>query len=147
MRFRAKFVPETWLLLLLCGIYAALGLDRILAHRDHWHLGVINLIMAVLAVLAVCSQRTVLWEMDTEGLRHRRLWIYTQIGWQDVTRVESLWSSTFDLKIEYNRHGFGPKVGRILTNPADRDAFVAALHRFAPQAEFVDQSSGKIFNI
>ena len=93
-----------------------------------------------MSVLNFYRQYFTFWELGDDGLRQRRLWINTKINWQDVTRVVSLWSGPFDLKIEYERHGFGPKMGRILANPEDHDAFLASLRLFAPQAEFVDES-------
>jgi hypothetical protein len=146
MRFRAKIVPETWLWLLICGINAAMAFDR-LFHPRQSEVGFLNLITAILALLVFYGQKTTTWEMDTDSLRQRKLWINTKIGWQDVTRVESLWSSFYDLKIAYNRRGIGSRIGHILANPVDRDAFLDSLHRFAPQAEFVDKSNKKILNI
>jgi hypothetical protein len=105
------------------------------------------LIAAFVALLGFYGQKAMFWEMDTEGLRQHRLWINTKIEWQSITRVESLWFSFYDLKIEYNRDGFGPRIGRILANPADRDAFLDSLRRFAPQAVFVEKSSTKILDI
>jgi hypothetical protein len=125
MRFRAKFVPESWIWIAICGMNVVMALDRILSprHSDHGlFLFCANLLTAAGSLLMFYGQYATFWELDTDGLRQRRFWMNTEIKWQDVTRVVSLWSSSFyDLKIEYHRHGFGPRIGRILANPADRD--------------------------
>ena len=128
-----------------------MALDRILFHR-HLTLSslyvVSNLFSAVLSLLVFYSLNATVWELDADGMRRRRLWINTRIRWQDVTRVVSLWSSSFfDLKIEYRRKGFGPRIGHVLVNPADRDQFLDTLRRFAPQAEYIDKSVKKTFDI
>lgn len=138
-------MPGNWLWLVICGLNLAVALGRILFHRDQ--LGFINLIMAALILLLFYGQRTTSWEIDTDCLLQRGMWINTKVRWQDVTRVESMWSTYYDLKIEYRRHGFGPRIGRVLANPVDRDAFLASLHQFAPRAEFIDKSSTKILDI
>jgi hypothetical protein len=99
-------------------------------------------------MLQFFSLNSIYWELDADGIRQQRLWINTKVRWQDVTRVVSLWSSSFyDLEIEYRRHRFGPKTGRIRANPADREQFLTSLRRFAPQTEYVDESSAKILNL
>jgi hypothetical protein len=149
MRFRAKFVPESWIWFAICGINLAIALGRILSPRHH-DLGLfsLNLLTAALALLTFYGYKAASWELDADGLRQRKLWMNTKVRWQDVTRVESVWSAPFyDLKIEYRRHGLGPKIGHILANPTDRDQFLDALRRFAPQAEYIDNPAGKILNI
>ena len=147
MRFRAKFVQENWVWFLICGTNLSVALDRFRTH-SHSQVGFFNrstgyldFLTALMALLTFLSPKTTSWEMDAEGLHYRRLWINTKISWQDVTRIVSLWSGTYDFKIEYNRHGFGPRIGRILANPADREAFLESLRRFAPQAILADESS------
>src|SRR5580692_73584 len=149
MHFQAKFAPESWIWIAICGINIAMALGRILSPRHH-DLGLfsLNLLTAVGALLTFYGYKAASWELDADGLRQQKLWMNTEVGWQDVTRVVSSWSSPFyDLKIEYRRHGFGRKIGHILANPTDREQFLDALHRFAPQAEYIDNPAGKILNI
>ena len=98
-------------------------------------------------MLLFFSQYDTFWEMDADGLKQHRLWVNTKISWKDLTRVVSSWSSTYDLKIEYRRHGLGAKSGHILASPRDRDQFLDTLRHFAPQVEFTDESAKKTFDI
>jgi hypothetical protein len=149
MRFRAKPASASWLLLVIAAIQFALALGRILPphHSQSVFEGFIDLFTGLLWVLIFYIPYTTFWEFDADGLKQRRLWIDTRIGWREMTRVVNSWSPTYDLKIEYQRHGFGSKIGRILASPRDRDQFLDALHRFAPQAQYIDESSTKILNI
>ena len=131
-----------------------MAFGRILAHGHtesgflNRSIGFLNLLTALLALLAFYALKSTFWELDADGLRRRRLWMNATVEWKDVTRVVSLWSSSFyDLKIEYDRHGFGPRTGHILANPEDRDQFLDTLRRFAPQAEYVDHSAKRTLNI
>ena len=80
MRFRAKPVLEIWLWLLICGINLAEAVDRF-RNVGHFHLGFsnrpmpfFNLFTAGAALLLFFySAKTIVWEMDAEGLRYRRL--------------------------------------------------------------------------
>ncbi len=152
MRFRAKSVLESWSRILALGIIAALGFTRIL-WRLHFPLEFrgLSVILSFVAVLLVCySFFAAFWEMDSEGLRQYRLpLINTKIHWQDVTRVGILRPSRYlSYKIEYNRRGIGPRTGRIWPIIlADPERFLASLRRFAPQAEFVDESGRKTLPI
>lgn len=148
MRFRVKSVPDAWFWCLICGINVAVALDRILSPRHSRSIldDFMILVTTASALLLFYSQRITFWEMDADGLRHRRLWTNIRINWRDVTRVVSMWSGPFDLRIEYNQRRFGPRIGCILTNPEDRDAFLASLRLFAPQAQFVDESRKTILS-
>jgi hypothetical protein len=150
MRFRSKLATGSWLFLPLAGLQFALPLVGILFFPRHSRSGFddwIQILCGLSLVLLFFSQYATFWELDAGGIRQHRLWVNRRISWQDVTRVVSSWSSTYDLKIEYKRHGRRPKVGRILASPRARDQFLDALRHFAPQAEFTDESAKKTFDI
>ena len=146
MQFRLKPVQGSWIFLPIYGMNGATALLRIFSHRDSRNGYDITflVLLTIATLLTLFRQQVIFWEMDADSLRYRRLWFYTKIEWQDITSVVSQWSGTFDLKIEYHRRGFGSKIGRILTNPLDRDGFLDALRQYAPQAEFVDESRKSI---
>jgi len=149
MRFRAKLVSGSWLFLLVAALQFGLALARILFPR-HSQGGIddfLHILCGLLWVLIFFIPYTTFWELDADGLRQRRLWINRRIGWQEVTRVVNSWSPAYDLKIEFQRHGFGSRKGCILASPREHDQFLDALHRFAPQAEFTDESAKNIFDI
>lgn len=130
-----------------------MGVDRLLSHRHsqvgffNRSIGFFNLLTAIIALLMLYTVKTKFWELTADGLRLHRLGIEIKIKWQDVTRVVSVWASTYDLKIEYLRHGLGSKTGFLLASPEDREDFVAELRRYAPDAEFVDESQKKILTV
>ena len=143
MRFRAKLGPSSWIWILIAGFWGVLWILSILVPHPR-HNGNIALVWIALGLINFFRVCATYWEMDTEGLREHKLWWTSQkTRWQDVTRVISLWSSSHDLKIEYDRIELGSKFGYIMADPADREAFLDALSRFAPQAEFVVWSSGR----
>jgi hypothetical protein len=134
----------------MAGLQFALPLARILFFPHHSRGGFDDwseILCGLLLVLLFFSQYATFWELEAGGLRQHRLWVNTRISWQDVTRIVSSWSSTYDLKIEYQRHGLGSKTGRILASPKDRDQFLDTLRHFAPHAEFTDESAKKTFDI
>jgi hypothetical protein len=142
MRFRAKS-GSSWIWLLMAGFWVVLWIISIRPPHP-LRSGNMPLIWIALCSINFFLPYITYWEMDAEGLRERKLWWTSQkTRWQDVTRIISLWSSSHDLKIEYDRLGLGSNFGHIMADPADREAFLDALSRFAPQAEFVVWSSGR----
>ncbi len=156
MRFRAQTKMESLSRALAFGVVAATGLARVL-WRPHFppELRALGVILYLVVILMLCySFFAAFWEMDSEGLRqYRLLLINTKIHWQDVTRIESLPLAAhlgIKIKIEYTRHGIGPKVGHIWPIYADREQFLeflASLHRFAPHAEFIDETNKKFLPV
>lgn len=152
MRFRAQTAHESLSRILAFGIVVIVGLARVL-WRPHFppELRAPGVILYLVAILLLgYSFFAGFWEMDAEGLRQCRLpWFRTRINWQDVTRIESRPLAAHlrvRIKIEYNRHGIGPKIGRIWPIYADRERFLeflTSLRRFAPHAEFIDKTNKK----
>ena len=151
MRFRVKSAQEFWALSLAIGINTAVAF----AHIPSWQnspLGIRALIIIIpfTAVALLCySFFASLWQMGDDGLRQRMLpWIGAKIDWSDVTRIESSRFAPYhDLSIEYNRNGFAHKIGVIWLKPTDREQFLDILRHFAPNAQYIDISAGKILNI
>lgn len=92
-----------------------------------------------MALLRGLNQGFIYWEIDNDGLRERRLWHSKQVPWQDVVHVGS-WHpnqpSSDYLEIDYARPAPMSDRGSVIANPEDRSGFLAALHRFAPNADF-----------
>lgn len=138
-RFFSAGISVLWLA--MAGMYLVLWLIRFRSPH-HFQYAFQAALWMVLALLNFFLYKSIYWELDDEGIREHKLWWTSQkTRWQDVMRVVSAWSSSYDLKIEYDRLGAGSNFGRILASPADRDQFLEAVRHFAPQAEFVDESS------
>lgn len=78
-------------------------------------------------------------QVDPDGLRQRHFWHKKEVAWDKVTQVGdyTLWGLPSEyLKVDYARPTAKSGHGRILANPADREKFIEALRRFAPQATF-----------
>jgi hypothetical protein len=77
------------------------------------------------------------WDFESSGLRERRLWKTTMIPWTEVTYIGP-WQSAKSkwIAVEYERKTPLSDRGRIVAIPARREAFIAALRQFAPQAQF-----------
>jgi hypothetical protein len=90
----------------------------------------------LMAFLQVVFHFLVYWELDAGHLRERRLWNTKEVAWKEVTRV-GLWAQNSKyLVVNHDRLAPMSDRGSIVANPEDRERFVRALRRFAPQAEF-----------
>ena len=76
----------------------------------------------------------VYWDFSPEGLTARVLWKVKRIPWQSVRSVGKLGYFRDNVKINYG-HSI-EDYGNLVTTPANREKFIAALRQFAPQAEF-----------
>jgi hypothetical protein len=84
------------------------------------------------------SQIFIYWDVDSSGLRERRLWNERTIPWQEVTRVSGWMDrpSSDALAVHYARSAPLSDSGTVVATPEDRQQFLADLHRYAPQAAF-----------
>lgn len=152
MRFRAKrhfaSAGMSILWLTIAGVWLVFWLVRFHSprHSEYAFRAIFQAVLClVMALFSFFMHTSIYWQLDDEGICMHKLWWTSQkTRWRDVTRIVSAWSSYYDLKIEYDRLGLGSSLGHIFANPADRDLFLAELRRYAPQAEFVDESSNKI---
>jgi len=88
------------------------------------------------ALIRVITQIFVYWELDSSSLREHRLWDCREVAWREVARV-GLWNpKSTVLEIQYARDAPLSDRGTVIANPEDREQFLAAIHRFAPQAAF-----------
>ena len=100
--------------------------------------GTIALLWAASAIVWMSVPAFTYWDLEGAGLReHRPFWKTKTIPWSEVTYIGP-WESASSkrIAIEYERKAPFPDRGRIIATPARRQAFIAALRRFAPQAEF-----------
>ena len=135
MRFRAKFGALGWCYVGLACFFAFLWIsgDR--------HVGFVSLVLgfSLLTLQRVLNHIFVYWDIDSIRLFERRLWNTREIPWCEITNIAS-WtpdqpSSDF-LEVSFARPAPMSDRGSVIANPEDREAFIAALHKFAPQAEF-----------
>lgn len=138
MRFRTKFGAQGYCLVslaILYGCFALFGPHHL--QRSMW--GFAAAVWLWWAFVRIMSQLFNYWELDSDSFRIRSLWSTREIPWQEVTRVGSFnpkQPSSGFLEVDYARPAPMSARGHILANPEDREQFIAAMHRFAPQATF-----------
>jgi hypothetical protein len=135
MRFRPKFgLFETYTL--IGGVFCLSAFVKAWFFHANYHFSIWEGLEGTLFILSslylVLNRFLVYWEIDSTGLRARTFWIVSKIAWIEVTRVcgyPSERPSSDSVQVEYMG-------GQIVANPEDRFAFISALRRFAPEAEF-----------
>jgi hypothetical protein len=137
MRFRPKFGLMGWLwvtLACMAVFFAAFGSGR---PAGSLH-GFSAAIFALLPLQQILLNRTHYWELDAASLRVNLLWNTKEIGWDEIKRVGGSGgrAAANTLEVEYARAAPLSERGRVLANPQDRQQFIDALKRFAPQATF-----------
>jgi hypothetical protein len=143
VRFRSKFA-----LLQLVAALLWTGIGFLSFHKHpHDAIGQFYLFLGILqlfiASYMVASYFFAYWLIDNSGLTQHRLWNSRTIPWNEVTHIGP-WGSgnkpSYNwIKVEYARTAPLSDRGRLLIQPADRDALVRALRTRAPQAnvEFI----------
>jgi hypothetical protein len=133
MRFRARFgaVDYFW----IAGLCLYIVIPFVMPHR---RLHFADLPWIGVASFQILTKALTWWDLDSEGLRQRCLWYTKEISWREVFRVGGLNSKPASriLAIDYARPAPMSDRGQILASPGDRAQFLAALHRFAPTADF-----------
>lgn len=134
MRFRAKFGAIGWFWVGSACLIATLWLSG----RRHSESRFLALFFLVMASLQVLNHFFIYWDIDPAGLRERRLWSTREIHWREVTHIGGWPSqpSSDSLQIDFARPAPISERGSVIANPEDRGGFIAALHKFAPEAEF-----------
>jgi hypothetical protein len=137
MRFRTKFGLLEWVwVAVACMIVLILLLDS--GHKSPYR-GLIAAYWVLWAFVQAVSRFFVYWVLDSSGLRERRFWNTREIPWNEVTRVGSLnpkQPASGLLEVDFARPAPMSDRGHILAHPQDREHFIRALRRFAPQADF-----------
>jgi hypothetical protein len=135
MRFRAKFGALDWCWIGTACLFAALWFSGHLSGIA----GLFALYFVSMTAFRALSQVFIYWEIDSERLRERRLWHTKEIPWPEIVHVAS-WHprqvSHDYLEIDYARPAPMSDRGSVFANPEDRTGFLAALHRFATEADF-----------
>jgi len=138
MRFRTKTPWPKWFLwVLVCHgvLNIVLGLHSLSFRRFDSGLGYVlsGALTLSVAVMGYFIPILVYSEMDAACLRLHKFWKRKEIAWPQVTSAGRFGFGTDDVIVR-----FGHRIedyGYILTQPADRDEFLAAIRLFAPQAE------------
>lgn len=132
MRFRPKFGLQGWSWVAL-GCLSTLLLARAHSNRLLWS------VWPILALQFIFGKVFIYWEVDASGLHERRFWRRKEIAWDEITHVGSWIPSqpgSDYVAVDYGRPAPMSDRGSVIANPADRAEFIAALRRFAPQADF-----------
>jgi len=137
MRFHCKFGWVGWLMLALAGMNLIESLFTL--HR-FGRLETADLIsitcLGLCALLAILSKIFVYWDLDATGLHANRFWVHKDVAWPEVALISQYSNNPDCFAIHYSWSPPMSNQGKIWANPADRAGFLAALRRFAPQAEF-----------
>jgi hypothetical protein len=137
MKFRTKFGPQGWFVVSLACAY---GYVVLLSPRGSPHSawGFTAAVWVWWAFLRILSYLFTYWELDSSSLRQHSYWSTKEVAWEEVTHVGGLNGrpSSAVLEVDYARPAPMSDRGHILASPEDRQQFIAALRRFAPQAAF-----------
>jgi hypothetical protein len=138
MRFRAKFGLHGWLSVAMLCFLIVLKISELKSRHHNAALSPLLLMWIVFGFGRVLIQIFVYWDVDSTGLRERRLWSKRAIPWQEVIRVSGWMDrpSSYALAIDYARPAPLSDSGTVVAAPEDRQQFLSDLHRFAPQATF-----------
>jgi hypothetical protein len=93
-------------------------------------------IWTIVASLFILHHIFIYWELDSDSLKERRFWNKKEVAWKEVTHVGNSAPTSNFLAVDYARPAPMSDHGQIIANPEDRLQFIAALRRFAPNAEF-----------
>jgi hypothetical protein len=130
VRFRAKFGWVDWVWIVTASVVTVAW---VIGRRSST---LFLFVFGLNALIRIVSQVFVYWDVDSSSLREHRLWSTKEVAWQEVARV-GLWTpKSTVLEIEYARDAPLSDRGTVIANPGDREQFLAAIHRFAPQAAF-----------
>ena len=133
MRFCPKFGVLDWCTVGLALIVSVLWLRGL----HSLTMGFEVLAFPLLALQRIFNHLFIYWDVNSDSLRERRFWHTKQILWQEVVRVGAWTQSPNYVTVDYCGHGALPNHREtIVANPEDRTQFIAALRRFAPQADF-----------
>jgi hypothetical protein len=132
MRFREKFGLAGWIWVALACFMSDSAL--VLRHTELTS----TCFVILITLFQALKCRFLYWDLEPDRIRRQFFWSTEEIPWNKVTHVGNLaplpWSSA--VVVTYRRSAPLPGCGQILANPSDRQQFLAALHRFAPQATF-----------
>lgn len=138
MKFQSKFALPKWSIWTFVGLgwlNIVLGVHASMV-RDVFS-GVVDVVGGVfyllLGLLGWLLSLLVYSEMDATCLCVHRFWKKKEIAWPEVTSAGKFGFGTDDVIVR-----FGHQIenyGYILTQPADRDGFLSAIHQYAPHAK------------
>lgn len=134
MRFRAKFGALGWFwvgVALFYFLWLPFG-----PHRDNFAWRAIPPVFY--ALMMVLSKAIAYWDFNPTHLHERRLWRTRDVPWEEVIHIHArdpAHPSSGYLAVDYARTAPMSDRGTIIANPADRQGFIAALRRSAPQAD------------
>ena len=141
MKFQAKFGSADVGMLWVACIWVFVWLTAP-SHLPHGWNSLMASVWAVGPLWRVLRHYFVYWELEPACLREVRYWVKRDIPWQEVTHVggfPATWASSDFLQVDFfHSPEVTPYTGRdrLVFQPGDRDGFIAALRRFAPQATF-----------
>ena len=136
IRFRGKFGALGWMWVCVALAYLSEWVFR--GRLESSTAGLAAVVFSLNVLLHISNHLFVWWDIDSAGLREHRFWNTRDVAWDEVRHVQGLNavpSSNF-VEVYVYRPAPMSESFRILANPSDRQGFIAALRRLAPQAEF-----------
>jgi hypothetical protein len=133
MRFRQKtrLIDQAMVVLGLLFLLRIAFVHHFSASSQLW-----MMVLPLLALEIVLDKSFIYWECNSSGLRERRFWRIKEVPWEEVRQVGRWRPKAETVAVIYAHPAPLSSSGCIVANPADRAGFLAALRRFAPQAEF-----------
>ena len=138
MRFRAKSATRIWLIWAWAGFGAfniIFGIHAFFEGKSF--VGAVyfgqGALILVAALFEYFMPNFIYSELDATCLCVHKLCKKKEIAWQEVTSAGRFGFGTDDVIVRFGHQM--EDYGYILTQPADRDEFLAAIHQYAPQAK------------
>jgi hypothetical protein len=135
MKFRTKFGALGWFSVSLACLY---GYTVLLTGKSRSTLGISAAVWIAWAALRIFTYVFTYWEADITGLCRHGFFATRHIAWDDIEHVGGFngRASAAMWTVDDSREAPVSDRGQIMANPADRLEFIAALRKFAPQADF-----------
>ena len=136
MRFHAKFGWIGWAQAINAVIWSTEWLFR--GRSEPWSSEFVALLTLSVLLLYVTTYRFRYWEFRPEGLREHNFWKTRDVAWDELRHVQGRNAVPSAEYVELYAYRPPPmsESFRLIANPGKRDQFLAALRKFAPQAEY-----------
>jgi len=131
MRYRAKFGALGWCWSGSACLVLVLWLDGLRSGTA----GFLFLFFILMALQRVLSYVFIYWDLGVEELRERRIWSTRSVPWNEVTHIGRWTQNSNYIIVDHSRLEPLSDRGRMVANPDDEAGFIAALRRYATQAE------------
>ncbi len=141
MRFRTKFawpqIASNFLWVVLCILNTRIHAEPSGLHSANvvaaWFFG-------LLLLWSIAAALFTYWDVSDMAIVERRLWNTKSVPWAEINRIAP-WPAGKRpnpkmLEVDYTRAGPLSDRGSMIVEPRERADFIAALRKYAPQADF-----------